>query len=179
MSELFQCPEYGGSLRLTPGACAQQWRKAKHAKHWDRLWPCKHCEIGAGHAGEKINPPTPKREHACVRCHDTGVRLLADGVCVSCRNREYELKAGKSRRGKPPNPKDVFWDVGIVERGKTVHLHALIVGTVIDTEPTVLHSLSSRMLEVLLKARRLNRCTVFCRVATPVHLTEGRACPGS
>lgn len=98
--ELFQCPQYGGTLRLTPGACAQQYRRAKKVDQWDQLAPCKGCAIGASHAGEKVEHAPPA--HVCLRCDKPAGRLIRGQICVSCYNREREALTGRYRRSKPP-----------------------------------------------------------------------------
>jgi len=102
---LFTCPApaYCG-LRLTPTACAENWKRAKTAAPWDRLFPCRGCEIGAGHAREPppgLDPGDDGR--ACLWCGRKGQRLTAKVLCISCYNRARELRTGSYRREAPPN----------------------------------------------------------------------------
>lgn len=100
LPEMFQCPHYGGTLRLTVGACAKQFEKAKQAQRWDRLYPCRGCEIGARNAGEPCIK-TKDLGH-CLRCGNKATRLIRKQICVSCYNREREVLTGKYRRAHPP-----------------------------------------------------------------------------
>lgn len=99
--ELFTCPEHPGGLRLTPSACASQFQRAKGANPWDSVYRCHGCEIGAANAGCPPPPPAPGRT-LCCRCGRTGLRLIRGQICVSCYNREREVRIGKDRRGNAP-----------------------------------------------------------------------------
>ena len=101
MIELFTCPRYAGGLRLTPMACASQWRRGKDALPWQSIYPCRGCEIGAVNAGEPLPAQAPGRT-LCCRCGRTGLRLIRGQICVSCYNREREVRIGKDRRGNVP-----------------------------------------------------------------------------
>ena len=100
---LFECPSpsYNG-LRLTPAACAQNWQRARTAQPWDRCFPCRGCEIGAGHAGETPSLAPGDDGRKCCFCERTGQRLVAKTICVSCANRVFELLRGRYRRDAPP-----------------------------------------------------------------------------
>jgi hypothetical protein len=99
--EMFTCPHHVGNLRLTPQACAQNWKRARKAEPWDALRVCRGCEIGAGHAGETPAPQAPSARE-CLRCGGTDKRLVRGQICISCYNRERELLTGRYRRTVPP-----------------------------------------------------------------------------
>lgn len=103
LQDLFTCPRQPGDLRLSSAACAQLFARGKRAESWDPVRRCQGCPIGAAHAGESVpEAPAPPR-HACLRCGKTGLRLVRRGqLCVSCLNRELELRSGKFRRKRPP-----------------------------------------------------------------------------
>ena len=101
MIELFTCPRYAGGLRLTPMSCAAQWRRGKDALPWQSIYPCRGCEIGAVNAGEPLPAQAPGRT-LCCRCGRIGMRLIRGQICVSCYNREREVRIGKDRRGNVP-----------------------------------------------------------------------------
>ena len=99
--ELFTCERHRGDLRLTVGACAANYRRAKAVEPWDTMAPCKGCPIGASHAGEPLTPPAPP-PRLCLRCGVTARRLIHNQLCMSCYNRERELLTGHYRRRSPP-----------------------------------------------------------------------------
>lgn len=101
-ADLFTCPRYSGGLRLLPTACALRWRKARGADPWDPGYPCRHCAIGAAHAGEPFTPQNPESRR-CSWCGRLNGRLvLRRMVCVSCFNRALEIGSQTGRRGRPP-----------------------------------------------------------------------------
>jgi len=101
--DLFTCPQPAyGQLRLTPQACASQWKAARHARPWDRFALCRGCPIGATHAGEAMPDPQDDDPHRCLYCGRRGLRLVSRLVCISCANRIFELLRGRYRRIAPP-----------------------------------------------------------------------------
>lgn len=99
--ELFTCPRHPGGLRLTESSCAAQWQRGRLAAPWDSVYRCHGCEIGAANAGCPPPPPAPGRT-LCCRCGRIGMRLIRGQICVSCYNREREVRIGKDRRGNVP-----------------------------------------------------------------------------
>ena len=80
---------------LSEPSCAKQYIKAKGGASI-----CTGCEIGAAHAGEKIIYGLPLK--MCCRCGGTDKRLIHARICVSCYNRESELRKGRNAKGKFP-----------------------------------------------------------------------------
>lgn len=100
--DLFECPRHPGGLRLTPAACATMWRRGKRcADMSDPLWPCSGCPIGAQHAGEAPDRGIGAIDSVCSRCLRPAGKFVR-GVCVSCYNREREVRVGRDRRGHRP-----------------------------------------------------------------------------
>lgn len=99
--ELFTCPRHPGGLRLTESSCAAQWQRGRLAAPWDSVYRCHGCAIGAANAGCPPPPPAPGRT-LCCRCGRIGMRLIRGQICVSCYNREREVRIGKDRRGNVP-----------------------------------------------------------------------------
>ena len=102
---LFDCPRLAGNLRITEIGCANNWRRARreHADRGHPLYECRGCAIGAGHAGEPQERDAAALEGVCVRCNRQSTRLLKGAaICVSCYNREREVRIGKDRRGNRP-----------------------------------------------------------------------------
>ena len=101
--DLFTCPRHAGGLRLMPKSCGAMWlRAAKHcADRSDPLHACVGCTIGAAHAGL----PTERQQNACdaicPRCLRSSTKIVK-GVCISCYNREREVRVGRDRRGHVP-----------------------------------------------------------------------------
>jgi len=87
---------------LSTDSCSAMWRKADDLDDGARN-SCRLCPIGAVHAGEVAASMSPlKGTLTCARCHRTAGRLIGGMVCVSCKNREYELLKGKNAKGTAP-----------------------------------------------------------------------------
>ena len=164
--ELFTCHRHVGELKLTTTACAKNWQRAKNAQPWDALRLCQGCPVGAAHAGAPVPPPpvTAPNRHHCVRCNQYASRLLTDGVCVSCKNREYELNKGRDRRGKPVQPVSLFWVLANPSKRKTLDLYPVSVGAVVaNGHSEIVRARAATTLEVMLKALRQDCYTRFFR----------------
>ena len=93
-------------LRLSVPGCARLFLSARA----DRPLPhegrhgCLGCPVGAAHAGVEL-PPSPAIEalHAvCPRCRRVNGRIIHGRLCVSCYNREREVRVGRNRKGGVP-----------------------------------------------------------------------------
>lgn len=94
-----RCTHYG----LMPiASCAQNWRRApRECRDTGRLSRCVGCPFGRGAAGAE--PAVPPPPFFCTRCRRTGQRLTRGGlICVSCANREQEVRKGANRKGAAP-----------------------------------------------------------------------------
>ena len=92
------------SATLAVPACATNWLMAQDGGNAsDRiLASCRSCMIGASHAGRPSASQSPLHGASiCARCF-TGCTRMVRGYCISCYNREGELRRGFNRRGKPP-----------------------------------------------------------------------------
>lgn len=102
---LFRCEAL--KANLTPTACARN-SAAKATIQ------CNACAIGEIHTSECLPQPVAKREwrrlpyrgvepaRRCVRCSSATFRLLGGTLCVSCYNRERELRVGANSKGVQP-----------------------------------------------------------------------------
>lgn len=91
----FNCEKQHCTLSDT--SCAAQFKRQKTNCSGS---VCTGCEVGALHAGEVIVLGWPAK--MCCRCGGTDKRIISKRVCVSCYNRERELKLGKNAKGKAP-----------------------------------------------------------------------------
>lgn len=91
--EYFRCEKL--MARLSVESCAQQYRRAKGGYS-----ACTRCPIGAAHAGEELVVGLPSR--LCLRCGGSDKRLIRGVVCISCYNRERELRLGRNAKGSFP-----------------------------------------------------------------------------
>lgn len=94
-----RCTNYG----LMPiSSCALNWIRApRESRETGRLSKCVGCEFGRRAAGSK--PSESPLPFFCTRCRRTGQRLTRGGlICVSCANREQEVKKGANRKGATP-----------------------------------------------------------------------------
>lgn len=87
---------------LSTEACAGMWREGNHGGIEKRA-TCRRCPMGAEHAGEALASLSPLRGTlTCARCHRPALRLIQGHVCVSCKNREYEVVKGANAKGTRP-----------------------------------------------------------------------------
>lgn len=117
---LFACPRY--KCDISPASCAARFTGAQNltdkAGMGHPAYECKHCVIGAQHAG--VQSLKPKRQAACVRCGQWAHKLVRGLLCVSCFNRQSEVLKGKDRRGHPPKVTIKFWDTGPAREPKRI-----------------------------------------------------------
>jgi hypothetical protein len=117
---LFQCEPYRATLSTK--ACADRWRIAEDASTPSagrgrrdalsnyqredlvaRYRHCRGCPLGAAHAGRQIVRYSAWYGRGiCPRCGQGATRIIGNRRCVSCYNRERELKAGRNARGNIP-----------------------------------------------------------------------------
>lgn len=93
----FRCDRLRAVLAVP--RCASMWRQDGATEGR----ACNHCSIGAEHAGLKDPNPSPLfGSKTCARCHRLKTRLIGKMLCVSCKNREYELLKGSNAKGTLP-----------------------------------------------------------------------------
>lgn len=96
----FRCDRMRATL--STDACSSMWRKTSNDDDGAHD-ACRLCPLGAEHAGERFASMSPlKNTLTCARCHRTSGRLIGAMVCVSCKNREYELLRGRNAKGTAP-----------------------------------------------------------------------------
>lgn len=113
----FTCSYYG---TMSTTSCAQNYAKAPRSSCLGRLQSCIGCSIGATHAPDSVETrlshstaTLQSTKTFCTRCRRGGerntnkligrLRLVRNGtICVSCYNREREVKIGKNAKGTPP-----------------------------------------------------------------------------
>jgi hypothetical protein len=101
--KMFACAPLRATLSQT--GCAARWRAAQIATGYeaDRLMVCRSCPVGAAHAGEEAIKYSPLYgSHICPRCRKGAFRMINNRRCISCFNRERELRDGKNARGNKP-----------------------------------------------------------------------------
>jgi hypothetical protein len=100
--KMFRCTRYAADI--TVKSCSGRWRKAKDAPPWwSQYEQCRRCPLGAFHDGQGL--VRYSRHHAnmiCPRCGKGTTRMIGGSRCVSCYNRERELRAGRNARGNAP-----------------------------------------------------------------------------
>lgn len=101
--QLFTCPRHPGELRITLNACAELWRRWNTVTHVDKTSHCQGCALGAKHA----QAPLPLQARlalrpTCACCGRSDLRYVPSrALCISCYNRELEIKRGYDRRKNP------------------------------------------------------------------------------
>jgi hypothetical protein len=96
-------------MTLTERGCAALWGSANIVKPapapWEGRHACLHCPIGAGHAGETVNPMAAVvavLRRICPRCRRVSTRIIGNRLCVSCYNRDREVRTGRNAKGQKP-----------------------------------------------------------------------------
>ncbi len=123
---LFTCDRQG--MRLTEAGCARLWKSArkKRPEPWEGRHHCLGCPIGARHAGVEIEPVALDAEHwrlVCNRCLRRSDRLILGRHCVSCFNRQAEVRRGRNSKGGRPRLADRLRSVTVaVARAGSVDL---------------------------------------------------------
>jgi hypothetical protein len=105
MPELVTCDRR--PLRLTEAACARFWLSSNPVSPpvWEGRVACHGCPAGAARAGGTVDPFQAIRERlhpVCPRCRKAASRIINDRLCVSCYNRDAEVRRGYNRKGQPP-----------------------------------------------------------------------------
>ena len=103
VQKFFRCTRRSATLR--PAACAANWEKAQAARHGagGPAEACRACPIGAAHAGKVVVYRNPLfGTDLCPRCRRGGSRIVGNRLCISCYNRERELRVGRNAKGTAP-----------------------------------------------------------------------------
>jgi hypothetical protein len=99
----FTCQPYRAKLSTT--ACAARWRATQRSRGEaaEQIIRCRGCSIGAQHAGERYIARSAIFGTArCPRCGSGSTRMIANRLCVSCYNREFEVRRGRNAKGTKP-----------------------------------------------------------------------------
>lgn len=99
---VFRCEAY--QAKLSARACAGRFVAAQSAKdeYLDPIAKCRMCPIGAAHAGTTVTHYSRVFEkRICPRCLKGTTRMIGNRRCVSCYNRERELRFNRNRKGTP------------------------------------------------------------------------------
>lgn len=163
--KMFRCEPYRANLTMQ--GCGARWREAQTAggEAADRVAHCRGCSIGALHAG--FRPIAYSRWFGvsiCPRCSKGTTRMIGGSRCVSCYNRERELRAGRNARGNKP--------VELLERP----LHAVELRLVVDDEPRrVRHGPTTGLAETLIQILRTTKGEIgFGFIAPARSIRQGR-----
>jgi len=122
--KFFTCTRYG---TMSPSSCAKNYEAAPESvRASGRLDGCIGCKVGQYHH----NPAAPVQQllgasaltyrQVCVRCRrgaEVGLgrnRLVREhSICVSCYNREREVRKGRNAKGAKPKKCKLLADVQI------------------------------------------------------------------
>jgi hypothetical protein len=99
----FRCSPLRATLSVE--SCAANWRRAQRIPAADLgfVGKCGDCAIGSAHAGERhVHRSRIFDLEICPRCRRGGARMPGNRRCISCYNREREVKAGKNAKGTKP-----------------------------------------------------------------------------
>jgi hypothetical protein len=101
--EMFACVRR--RLSLTKKGCATLWSSArqKPPAPWDGRAACIGCNVGARNAGQPEVPEIAAAVDAwrrvCPRCRRVAFRMIGGRLCVSCYNRDREVRIGRNAKG--------------------------------------------------------------------------------
>jgi hypothetical protein len=101
--EMFICARM--ALRLTRKGCAALWTSArqKPPAPWDGRAACVGCNVGARNAGQPDVPEIVAAVDAwrrvCPRCRRVSLRMIRGRLCISCYNRDREVRIGHNAKG--------------------------------------------------------------------------------
>lgn len=105
---MFHCERR--SLDLSVQSCAADFNRVEKrgTDPWRSDWHCRHCEIGAAHAGHNVAVvQTAARlagaRQVCARCHRQDERFIHNRLCRSCAARDRELARGRNSKGTFPS----------------------------------------------------------------------------
>lgn len=130
--QFFTCQRYG---TMSPGACAKNYAAAPDAvRASGRLDGCVGCPVGQQHTDPAApiqvlpNASALTFRQVCVRCRRGSEALIGrmrlvrgHSICVSCYNRESEVRKGRNAKGARPKKWRGLLDgvqIGCVENGQ-------------------------------------------------------------
>jgi hypothetical protein len=144
--KFFSCTAFRAIL--SQQGCGSRWRGAQTAtgREAERYAACRGCPIGAAHAGERhVRYSRWYGVQICPRCDKGGLRMIRNRTCVSCYNRDRELKVGRNRRGNKP--------VEVMARAPRVHRMAVSIDGEVSLVSEPATSLKELMIQTLRTAR--------------------------
>lgn len=118
--EMMRCDRR--NMTLSRPGCAKLWlsantgEKDRRPKPWEGRAACVACPLGATNAGVEQSPVAGAVESIrmiCPRCERPAQRLIHDRLCVSCYNREREVRIGRDRKGNRPGLTDRLHGVSL------------------------------------------------------------------
>ena len=96
-------------MTLSKPGCARLWISAndgdRRPQPWEGRSACVVCPVGAASAGRTQSPVAQAVDAirlTCPRCERPAQRLIHGRLCVSCYNREREVRIGRNAKGGPP-----------------------------------------------------------------------------
>ena len=100
--EMIRCERQ--QMSLTKAGCARAWASTQEAKPapWEARFKCLGCPVGAQNAGRPAGPQPCELNMICPRCRRTAMRLINQHLCVSCYNRQREVRCGRNAKGHVP-----------------------------------------------------------------------------
>ena len=117
--EMMQCAPR--NMTLSRPGCARLWLSANgnpenRPKPWEGRSACIVCPVGAANAG-RVQSPVAGAVDAlrliCPRCERLAQRLIHKRLCISCYNREREVRIGRNAKGGRPHLTDRLGGVAI------------------------------------------------------------------
>jgi hypothetical protein len=154
------------NMRLTDTACARSWIGANPEVPpvWEGRHVCHLCPAGAARAGAVVDAMAGALApllRTCTRCRRPCDRIINTRLCVSCYNRECEVRKGLNSKGHFPARvarRLHAASVVAIEGGRVEHVHA---------------DLSTGVGELLLaRTRRASRPVIFGWAPAPLQVAS-------
>jgi Zn finger protein HypA/HybF involved in hydrogenase expression len=95
------------NMALSVQGCAKLYTStiALRPQPWEARFGCLACPIGAANAGHPVVTTSESTEllrTICPRCRRRAFRVIQNRLCVSCWNREREVRVGRNGKGGKP-----------------------------------------------------------------------------
>jgi hypothetical protein len=107
--EMFECLPLRS--RMSRVGCARMWTSsadpARRPDPYEDRYACLGCPVGAIHAGQDPKRATEALaaealRRFCPRCERYAARMIRRALCVSCYNRQREVRIGRNAKGNRP-----------------------------------------------------------------------------
>jgi hypothetical protein len=147
--KMFRCDKQNMTLSML--GCAKLWLSTVELRPhpWEGRFNCIACPIGAANAGRPVVATAQSAEllrTVCPRCRQRSARIIQNRLCISCYNRDREVRFGKNAKGSTP----------------TLMLAPIAIAVISpDTIKTVEHPMMTGVTEAMIAAARSATSSIY------------------